>query len=61
MKIAIIGTGLLGSSFALGLKESDPGHHIIGVEPIHYMRIRPCNWESLTKLCLLSRLLKGPT
>ncbi len=32
MKIAIIGTGLLGSSFALGLKESDPAHHMIGVD-----------------------------
>ncbi len=32
MKIAIIGTGLLGSSFALGLREEAPVHHIIGAD-----------------------------
>lgn len=32
MKIAIVGTGLLGASFALGLKAADPSHHFIGVD-----------------------------
>ena len=32
MKISIIGVGLLGGSFALGLKSVEEGHHFIGVD-----------------------------
>lgn len=32
MKIAIIGTGLLGGSFALGLKAATSEHHFIGID-----------------------------
>lgn len=32
MKISIIGVGLLGGSFALGLKSVEDGHHFIGVD-----------------------------
>jgi prephenate dehydrogenase len=32
MKISIIGVGLLGGSFALGLKSVDEAHHFIGVD-----------------------------
>ncbi len=32
MRIAIVGTGLLGGSFALGLRSAAPEHHFIGVD-----------------------------
>ena len=32
MKISIIGVGLLGGSFALGLRSVDEAHHFIGVD-----------------------------
>ncbi|NJN25172.1 MAG: prephenate dehydrogenase [Cyclobacteriaceae bacterium] len=32
MKISIVGVGLLGGSFALGLKSIENGHHFIGVD-----------------------------
>ena len=32
MKISIVGIGLLGGSFALGLKSVEEGHHFIGVD-----------------------------
>jgi prephenate dehydrogenase len=40
MNICIIGLGLLGGSFALGLKQQQQGHHFIGVDnnPAHSAR-----------------------
>ena len=37
MNICIIGLGLLGGSFSLGLKQQQEGHHFMGVDnnPVH--------------------------
>jgi prephenate dehydrogenase len=53
MKVAVIGLGLLGGSFALGLREIEPGVHVTGID-IADVLARPAARRAADELVLAS-------